>query len=240
MSSLHKITDFIKISSYCISKVNLCGTALIMGRNLITRDIMIYYYLWTGAFPPCSGREGSCRGERDGWAVDVLHFKEITRYDELPKTLSALDFATAGGEKKYWGLKSSRAGASKSSRVRQEMQSTSKNGSCQNMRSRGGWGPINCHVATLSTRAVITDQATRPEDEHPLLISYNYESVVSIRFHLLSTGKAILSRKSLVHFWQFLVKTPTGSKDFIYYDGGSEIFIMWKGLHIPHIQCQHV
>ena len=35
----------------------------------------------------------------------MLHFKEITRYDELPKTLSALDFATAGGEKKILGSK---------------------------------------------------------------------------------------------------------------------------------------
>jgi hypothetical protein len=45
LSSLYKITGFITISSYCISKVNLCGTALVMGGNLITRDIMIYYYL---------------------------------------------------------------------------------------------------------------------------------------------------------------------------------------------------
>jgi hypothetical protein len=29
----------------------------------------------------------------------------LTRYDELPKTLTPLDFATAGGEKKIWGSK---------------------------------------------------------------------------------------------------------------------------------------
>ena len=41
--------------------------------------------------------EGSGMG--GPWTCFILTVKEITRYDELPKTLSALDFATAGGEK---------------------------------------------------------------------------------------------------------------------------------------------